>query len=270
MTRLATIQRSFATLSDGQIHYAECGPSDGDVVLFLHQTPRSWAEFRDVLPIVGQRYRAIAMDTIGFGDSVVPAWKGTIERWAAVVAEFLSSLGVQTADVVGHHTGGVIAIELAAARPDLVDKLVLSSTPFTDQAFRDARLGMPSIDEVEVMADGTHLAALWQRRQSFYPGGRPDLLHAFVLDALKVLDHVEYGHTAVASYRMEDRINLVTQATLILRAMADPFASPHAPELLARLSAARIVEIEQGMVPLPDQLPLEFAGEVLAFLDGAP
>ena len=266
--KLATIKRSFATLSDGQIHYAECGPSDGEVVLFLHQTPRSWAEFRDVLPIVGQRYRAIAMDTIGFGDSVVPPWKGTIERWAAVVAEFLICLGVQTAHVAGHHTGGVIAIELAAARPDLVGKLVLSSTPFTDQAFRDARLGKPGIDEVEVMADGSHLAALWKRRQSFYPAGRPDLLQAFVLDALKVFDNVEYGHTAVASYRMEDRINLVQHKTLIIRAMADPFASPHAPELLARMPAARIVEIKQGMVPLPDQLPLEFAGEVLAFLDG--
>ena len=269
MTNLATIKRSFVTLSDGQIHYAECGPPDGDVVLFLHQTPRSWAEFRDVLPIVGQRYRAIAMDTIGFGDSVVPVWKGTIERWSAVAAEFLSSLGVQTAHVVGHHTGGVIAIELAAARPDLVGKLVLSSTPFTDQAFRDARVGKPGIDEVEVRADGTHLAALWQRRQDFYPDGRPDLLQAFVLDALKVFDHVEYGHTAVALYRMEDRISLVQQSTLILRAMGDPFASPHAPELLARLSAARIVEVEKGMVPLPDQLPMEFAGEVLTFLDGA-
>ena len=36
-------------------------------VLLLHQTPRSWAEYRAVLPILGTRYRAIAMDTIKKG-----------------------------------------------------------------------------------------------------------------------------------------------------------------------------------------------------------
>src|SRR5690606_18898439 len=64
----AAIRRAFADLGDGQVHYAQCGPGDAQVVLLLHQTPRSWAEYRAVLPILGARYRAIAMDTIGFGD----------------------------------------------------------------------------------------------------------------------------------------------------------------------------------------------------------
>ena len=85
----------------------------------------------------------------------------SIEKWAAVAAELLASLAVGPACVVGHHTGGVIAVELAAAQPSAVRALVLSSTPYTDEAFRRARAQRPPIDAVEPSTDGSHLAALW-------------------------------------------------------------------------------------------------------------
>lgn len=260
------IDRGFVEISDGQVHYAECGPSDGEVVLLLHQSPRSWAEYRHVLPLLGIRYRTIAMDTLGFGDSVTPNWEPSVERWASAAVEFLQALGIKQANVVGHHTGGVIAVEIAASNCELVKRLVLSSTPFTDEEFRRARSERPPIDAVPPSLDGTHLAAMWQQRQIFYPTGRPDLLQAFVLDALKVSDP-EAGHRAVAAYRMEDRIGLVTHDSLVIRATDDPFAAPHAGHLASRLSRARIVDIHGGMVPLPDQMPDAFAGALLDFLD---
>jgi pimeloyl-ACP methyl ester carboxylesterase len=265
-----TIRRAFADLSVGQVHYAACGDAHAPVVLLLHQSPRSWAEYREVLPLIGARYRAIAMDTAGFGDSSDGGVPASIAQWARVACELLDALDIRRADVVGHHTGGVVAIELAAAFPDRVRSLVLSSTPYTDEPFRVARARRPPIDEVAPSEDGSHLAALWQRRQGFYPVGRPDLLEAFVRDALKVGHRVEEGHRAVASYRMEDRIGCVTQPTLIIRATADPFAAPHAVELQHHLPKARIVDIDGGMVPLPDQMPEAFAQTVLDFLSTLP
>jgi pimeloyl-ACP methyl ester carboxylesterase len=261
------LRRSFADLSDGQIHYAACGDPGRPAVLLLHQTPRSWAEYRHVLPLLGGSRYAIAMDTLGFGDSARPSGPGSIERWASVAGELLDHLGIARCDLVGHHTGGVIAVELAASRPGLVHRLVLSSTPYTDAGFRQARAERPPIDEVVPSPDGSHLTSLWQRRQAFYPQGRPDLLTAFVIDALKVIDDLEYGHRAVASYRMEDRIHLVHHPTLVVRATEDPFAAPHGPELCQRLADATLVDIEGGMVPLPDQLPEAFARAVLDFLE---
>src|SRR5687767_10133090 len=105
------MRRMFIDLSIGQIHCASCGDVDAPAVLLLHQTPRSWAEYRHVLPLIGRRYRAIAMDTIGFGDSAAPPWAPSIERWAGVAAELLDRLAIRRAHVVGHHTGGVIALE---------------------------------------------------------------------------------------------------------------------------------------------------------------
>jgi pimeloyl-ACP methyl ester carboxylesterase len=261
------IRRAFADLSVGQVHYASCGAAAAPAVLLLHQSPRSWLEYREVLPLIGQRFRAIALDTPGFGDSAPLREAASIEAWAAVAIELLDALSITQAHVVGHHTGGVIALHLAAAHEARVTSLVLSSTPFTGEAFRRVRRERPPIDAVAPSDDGSHLAALWQRRQSFYPPARADLLEAFVRDALKVSGDVEDGHRAVASYRMEDHIGRVTRPTLLIRATDDPFASPHVPELQAHIPHARVAEIDGGMVPLPDQLPGAFARTVLAFLD---
>ena len=262
----ASIRFAYADTGHGQIHYAQCGPSAAAAVLLLHQTPRSWSEYRGVLPLLGQRYRAIAMDTAGFGASTPLRGEASIERWAQAAAALLEALGIPRAHVVGHHTGGVIAIELAATFPSRVDRLVLSSTPYTDAAFRRERAKRPPIDEVAPRPDGSHLAELWQRRQPYYPPDRPELLHAFVGDALKVIDRLEDGHRAVARYEMEERIARITGPVLVIRAARDPFAAPHAQALCDRLPQARLVEIAEGMVPLPEQLPGAFAASVLDFL----
>lgn len=263
----APIRRAFADLSVGQVHYAECGDASAPAVLLLHQSPRSWAEYREVLPLLGRRFRAIAMDTVGFGDSAPPPWAPSIERWARVAVELLDALGIDRAHVVGHHTGGVIAVELAANHAPRIGGVALSSTPYTDEVFRIARAKRPPIDAVEQQEDGAHLMQMWRNRQGFYPAERPELLQAFVLDGLKASGDIEGGHRAVASYRMEEAIDRVVQPVLLIRAPQDPFASPHAAELAEHLADARIVDIDGGMVPLPDQLPDAFAAAVLDFLE---
>jgi len=114
----SSVKRGFVDTPRGQIHYATAGK--GAPVLLLHQTPRSWDEYREVLPIIGERYRAIAMDTIGFGDSYKPKERGTIETYAGGVMDFLDSMSIERVSLVGHHTGGVVAVEVAATYPKRV------------------------------------------------------------------------------------------------------------------------------------------------------
>ena len=79
--RMPQVERSFIVTPSGRIHIASTG--SGAPVLLLHQTPRSWDEFRDVLPLLGRHYRVIAMDTVGYGDSdPLPDGKASIEDWA--------------------------------------------------------------------------------------------------------------------------------------------------------------------------------------------
>jgi pimeloyl-ACP methyl ester carboxylesterase len=116
---LPVIERSFVSIPSGRVHLASCG--SGRPILLLHQTPRSWDEYRDVLPLLGGKYRAIAMDTVGFGDShPLPDGQDSIERWAGAAHEVLQALGHGRAVVVGHHTGAAIAVEMAAQQPMMI------------------------------------------------------------------------------------------------------------------------------------------------------
>jgi pimeloyl-ACP methyl ester carboxylesterase len=259
-----TIRRSYADTPEGQIHYAEAG--QGRPVLLLHQTPRSWDEYRDVLPLLGRTYRAIAMDTVGFGDSYRLKGEASIEGFALGVIQLMNALSIRLASIVGHHTGGVVAVEVAAAHPDRVEKLILSSTPYVDAEDRERRKARPPIDHVKEKPDGSHLGELWQRRMSFYPKSRPDLLRRFVLDALKVWHDVESGHRAVNAYRMEERVPLIKAPTLVLAGTDDPFSYPRMKPLSEHIPGRQTAEIKGGMVPMVDQMPEEFAKVVMDFL----
>lgn len=266
-------RRAYVDTACGTVHVATAAPDDGEggtgTVLLLHQSPRSSDEYRDVLPLVAAAgWRAVAMDTLGYGASdPVPGGVDSIEAYAEGGFALLDALGIERAAVVGHHTGGVIAVEMAAAQPDRVAALVLSSTPLVDAASRERRRrSRPIIDDIEVAEDGSHLAELWRQRAPVYPPGRPDLLNRLVADALRAGDRIHLGHAAVARYEMEARLPLVRARTLVIGASADPYGFPHTEHVAAAIPGATTAVIEGGMVPLPDQLPEEFARVVLGFL----
>ena len=261
------VERSFVATRSGRIHIASAG--SGFPVLLLHQTPRSWDEYREVLPLLGRSWRAIAMDTLGFGDSqALPPGENSIERWAAGALDLLDALGIPRCAVVGHHTGAVVAMEIAVSAPSRVAALVLSSCPYVDAPRRLAHQGKRVIDDVERRADGSHLTELWQRRQPFYPAGDTQLLERFMVDALKAGDLAGGGHRVVNAYAMETRLPLVTCPALVIGATDDPHAYPAAPRVAQALAGSVRVDIPGGMVPLPDQLPEVFAGTVAQFLQG--
>lgn len=254
----------FADTRHGQIHYVEHG--SGEPVLLLHQTPRSWDEYRDVLPLLGADHRAIAMDTLGFGASARPAEPWTIELFAAGILDLCDALALDRVALVGHHTGGVVAVEVAAAAPDRVRGLVLSATPIVDAERRQRVASRPPIDHVVPAADGSHLTQLWANRAGFYPPDRPDLLDRLVRDALGVLGRVEEGHLAVNRYRMEERIPLVRAPTLALCGELDTFSLPDLPRIAAAIPGARSAILPSTGVPAVDHRPEQFAAAIDEFL----
>lgn len=260
------IERHFVNVPAGTLHYAECG--EGRPVLLLHQTPRSWNEYRDVLPLLGRKRRAIAMDTIGFGDSSrLPSGEDSIERWADVAVSLLDVLELPQAVVVGHHTGGYIGVELAAAHPGRVAALVLSGVALHPAGARIADAeGRAVVDDVEPRGDGSHLLELWAMRAALYPEDI-DLLEQFMIDCLRAGPLAAEGHRVVARYPLGERLPLVSCPTLIVAPTADAHAFPAVPGLDVALPHARVTEIHGGMVPLPDQLPVPFAAAIDAFLD---
>lgn len=260
-----TIRYGYVETRLGQLHYAEAGT--GDPIVLLHQTPRSLDEFAEVQPLLAVDRRVVAMDMYGFGMSAKFPAPQTIEQYAAGVLALVDALGIDAFDLLGHHTGAAVAIEVAAAAPGRVRSLISSAGPFADAEYRTAEPG--AVDVAQHVADGSHLAVLWGQRHDLYPVGRAELLDRFIRDALAPgLDPAE-GHAACRRYRMEDRIGLIGCPVLVLAPTADPASYPHQTQLADAFVAAcsiELVEIPGGTIPVMEQKPVEVATAVRSFL----
>ena len=230
----------------GQIHLAEIG--QGPAILFIHQTPRSWDEFAEVMLQLSDGYRSIAMDLPGMGASDAPAHCASIEDYGQAAAAVARSVSKDGVIVCGHHTGGVVALELAAEHPSLVHSLILSSTPWMDAEARLARAGQTPVDATGRDPDGQFLLHLWNMRRPFYPGSH-EYLSRFMRDALAARDPAE-GHLAVGRYEMEKRVSKVRCPVLLVEHKKDPFATKHTAHMVKAFPQAKLACIDNGHVAL--------------------
>lgn len=99
----------------------------GPALLLLH----GWGARKELMTPIAERlhgYRTIAPDLPGFGATPAPPRAWGVVEYAAWVIALLDRLGVERAHIVGHSNGGRVAIALAAAHPDRVDRLVLTDS----------------------------------------------------------------------------------------------------------------------------------------------
>lgn len=113
-----------ASPSGMAISYREWGRADGPVAILLHGLTSDSSSWELVGPCVGERFRCIAPDARGHGDS---DWADdySFEAQCGDVVDVMNGLGVLAAAVIGHSMGGLTAYLLAARHPDRVRALVL-------------------------------------------------------------------------------------------------------------------------------------------------
>jgi pimeloyl-ACP methyl ester carboxylesterase len=231
-------------------------------VVLLHQTPRSVDEFTEVLPLLAREQRVIAIDTPGYGCSDRVPGQPSIGDYAGSVLAVLDELRVQRVCLVGHHTGAVIAVELAAGHPDRVERVALSGPVYTDAAGRAALAR--HFAQWRVRPDGSHLMEKWKKLLGWCSD--PALAQRVLVDLLRAGESSEQGHFAVAAYRMEDRLPLVRCSGLLLHGRRDPFSAPERTEPLRRaLGPAREAFLDAGVFA-PSEAPAAYAAAVLGFL----
>ncbi|MCT2591973.1 alpha/beta hydrolase [Streptomyces sp. N2-109] len=115
----------------GRIHLVEQGA--GPLVLLVHGFPESWYSWRHQLPALAEAgFRAVAIDVRGYGRSSRPRDRAAyrmldlVEDNVAVVR----ALGAETAVIMGHDVGSVIAADTALLRPDIFTAVGLLSVPY--------------------------------------------------------------------------------------------------------------------------------------------
>ncbi|MCW3038652.1 MAG: alpha/beta fold hydrolase, partial [Solirubrobacterales bacterium] len=100
---------------------------DETPLVFIHGHSACWQHWLEQLPAFMGRYRCIALDLPGFGNSELPEDGISMSGYARAVDELLGQLGVSAACVVGNSMGGFVAAELAIRFPQRVERLVLVS-----------------------------------------------------------------------------------------------------------------------------------------------
>jgi len=256
------MSRRFCDTRMGQVHCIEAGAGAGAPLLLLHQTPRSVDEYAEVLPLLARQRRVIAIDTPGYGCSDPVSGQPAVADYAAAAVDVLDALGIERAVVVGHHTGGIIAVEMAAAHAARVERIVFSGPVYVDGAAR-AELA-PFFVQWQLRADGTHLGEKWAKLAAWVRD--PALAQRCVVDVFRAGAASEQGHYAVGAYRMEDRLPRVACPALLLYASADPFTSPERAAPLRRaFRPCREVTIDAGVFVLNER-PDAFARAILDYL----
>ncbi|MDJ0616765.1 MAG: alpha/beta hydrolase [Calothrix sp. MO_192.B10] len=267
------IKRAFLDTEDGQILYRIGG--EGEPLLLLHMNPRSSDEFREVMPIFAQKRRVIAMDFMGFGDSDKPPRMYSIADYAKNAIALLDELDIKKTSIFGNHTGAFVAGEVAAAYPERVEKLVLSSADIFDEQGKAALLSRFE-KGFQIKADGSHLMERWQARAAYV--GSAELNHRWVLDDMKCFGHPLYAVWAVADYCLDakERFSLIKCPTLIFWGTEDAkeveklgLSKAKDRYLVSEaIPHAKIVELEGGTICMMNQMPEEISKLVVDFLDG--
>lgn len=122
------IEHGYADLGDVRLHYVTAG--QGPAVVLLHGWPQTWYMWRGLIPGLAQRYRVIAPDLRGLGDSSRPASGYDKKTLADDVWRLVHGvLGEERLFVVGHDWGGPTAYSLAAQHRDAVRRVAIFDAP---------------------------------------------------------------------------------------------------------------------------------------------
>ncbi|MEQ3550441.1 alpha/beta hydrolase [Pseudonocardia nematodicida] len=135
---MAEVSYRHHAVAGRRVFVRESGPPDGPVVLLLHGFPTSSRMYRALIPALGERYRVIAPDHIGFGHSDAPAadeFDYTFDALTDVTEALLDELGVERFAVVVQDYGAPIAWRLALRRPSAITAVISQNGNAYDDGF---------------------------------------------------------------------------------------------------------------------------------------
>jgi len=116
-------EMKFLELHGDRVAYRDAG--DGEALLLIHGMAGSSATWRAVMPQLSKKYRVVAPDLLGHGQSAKPRGDYSLGAFAVLLRDLLDELGITRATVVGQSLGGGIAMQFGYQHPDYCERMVL-------------------------------------------------------------------------------------------------------------------------------------------------
>lgn len=112
------------------LFYREAGPRDAPTLLLLHGFPTSSQMYRDLIPLLADRYHVIAPDYPGFGQSAAPSpseFEYSFDNFAKLMDGFTRQLGLERYALYVMDYGAPVGFRLASAHPERIDALIVQN-----------------------------------------------------------------------------------------------------------------------------------------------
>ncbi len=267
MTSQTSVRRRFIDSDHGQLHLRECGDDDHNLpILCLHMVPKSSRSFAALLPELAKQRYCVAIDYPGYGESAPVPRMPAINDYAKAALESMDVLGLSQVDVVGHHTGAMVAACLASQAPDRVRKIISLSAPIfnaDEVAEFHAHYAPVPLDE-----EGTRFRQMWERILFHRgPGMTLEMAANSLAENLRAGERYEHGHQAAFEYAPEYKklLAVLEHEIWVMNFNDDLFEhSQRASELLKRGRVSNFMNYAHGSL---DVYPQDIANLMLAFFD---
>lgn len=259
------MRRLYSGAPGAQVH-ARLWDGAGTPLVCLHPAPHSGAWFETLAAELAGRRPIIAPDYPGYGGSDEPADGASIKAYARATGGLLDDLGLGFGDVdlLGFHTGCLVAVEMARLVPDHTRRLVLIDVPFFTE---DQRSGM--------LADFAHnphppefeaLAGAWKKLVETRPSVS-DKARGVGLFAEQMRGYPDPGAAfrAAFSYDCETRFPDCTAPALVLATKS--MLSEPTRKAATVLPDATLLDRQDITSPALESGAAEIAAAVTAFLD---
>jgi pimeloyl-ACP methyl ester carboxylesterase len=119
-------EMNYLDLHGERVAYQDVGT--GEALLLIHGMAGSSATWRAVIPALSKKYRVVAPDLLGHGESSKPRGDYSLGAFAASLRDLLDELGISRATVVGQSLGGGVAMQFTYQHRDYCQRLVLISS----------------------------------------------------------------------------------------------------------------------------------------------
>lgn len=166
-------QSRYMTVKGMEIHYKDEGPRNAPTLLMIHGSQSSLRTWDRITVLLKKRYRIIRFDIPGYGLSSPATDEAARSVKPVEVTEgLLEQLGVKRlAAAVGVSSGGTMAMYLAAKRPEMVERLILSNTP-SDPVDTSHMVQTPAFlaAQERVKKTGYQDLDFWNQYLSFFSG----------------------------------------------------------------------------------------------------
>jgi pimeloyl-ACP methyl ester carboxylesterase len=124
---MTAIKYRSADVDGLKVFYREAGPADAPALLLLHGFPSASHMFRDLIPLLADRFHIVAPDLPGFGQSDMPArskFAYTFDHVADVIDRFTEVVGLKRFAVYVFDYGAPTGFRIAVKHPDRITAIV--------------------------------------------------------------------------------------------------------------------------------------------------